>query len=60
MVIMHTWVPPSGRGQGIGVTLVKYVLDYVRIHGLKIKAYCPFTAQYIKDHPEHADLLDNS
>lgn len=56
MVIMHTWVPPSGRGQGVAVELIKYVLDYVRIHGLKIIPYCPFTADYIKEHPEYEDL----
>ena len=56
MVLMHTIVPVSARGKGIGATLVKYVLDYARQHGLKIIIYCPFVTKYVKDHPEYNDL----
>ena len=58
MVLMHTLVPPSGRGKGIGGTLVKYVLDYAREQGLKIIIYCPFVAKYVKAHPEYNDLIE--
>ncbi len=57
MVLMHTIVPVSARKQGIGATLVKYVLDYVREHHLKIVIYCPFVAKYVDTHPEYKDLV---
>ena len=58
MVLMHTLVPASGRGKGVGAVLVKYVLDYARSHHLKIIIYCPFVEQYVKKHPEYNDLID--
>lgn len=59
MVLMHTVVPKSGRGKGIGGALVKYVLDYARTQGLKIVVYCPFVTKYMETHPEYNDLIDD-
>jgi predicted GNAT family acetyltransferase len=58
MVLMHTVVPTSARGQGIGGILVKYVLDYARSHSLKIVVYCPFVAKYLETHPGYDDIID--
>ncbi len=60
MVLMHTFVPESGRGKGIGSILVKYVLDYIRKQNLKMIVYCPFVAKYLKSHPEYNDLVADS
>jgi predicted GNAT family acetyltransferase len=60
MVLMHTVVPESARGKGIGGILVKYVLDYAREQRLKIIVYCPFATKYLKDHPEYNDLVDEA
>lgn len=57
MVLMHTFVPKTARENGVGSVLVKYVLDHARSQGLRIKVYCPFVVQYMKDHPEYNDLL---
>ena len=57
MVLMHTFVPVSGRGKGVGAALVKYVLDYAREQNLTIIVYCPFVAKYMKAHPEYNDLV---
>ena len=57
MVLMHTIVPPSARQKGVGAALVKYVLDHVRAHNLKIVIYCPFVDKYVKQHPEYQDLV---
>jgi len=57
MVLMHTLVPKSQEGKGIGTGLVKKVLEYVRANGLKIIVYCPFVQLYIHKHPEYADLV---
>lgn len=58
MVLMHTFVPPSGREKGVGSELVKYVLDYARDQHLKIIVYCPFVKKYMDEHPGYEDLLD--
>ena len=58
MVLMHTVVPVSARGTGIGSKLVKYVLDHAREQGLKVIVYCPFVTEYMKRHPEYNDLVD--
>jgi predicted GNAT family acetyltransferase len=60
MALMHTVVPISARGSGKGSDFIKSVLDYTRASGLKIIPYCSFVVQYIKDHPEYADLLDEA
>lgn len=60
MVLMHTVVPASARGKGLGGILVKYVLDYARTQHLKIIVYCPFVTKYLETHPEYNDLLDES
>jgi uncharacterized protein len=57
MVLMHTLVPVSARGRGVGATLVKQVLDYVRSQNLSVIVYCPFVTKYMKAHPEYNDLI---
>lgn len=58
MVLMHTFVPNSGRGSGVGSALVKFMLDYVRENRLKIIVYCSFVAAYLKEHTGYDDLID--
>jgi predicted GNAT family acetyltransferase len=58
MVLMHTLVPASQRGKGVGAVLVKYVLDYVRAQNLKAIVYCPFVAKYLESHPEYKDIIE--
>jgi len=58
MVLMHTVVPASHRGQGIGDTLARYVLEHARAHGLRLIVYCPFVQAFIKKHPEYNALID--
>lgn len=60
IVLMHTVVPKSAQGKGVGAFLVKYVLDYIRQNGLKMIVYCPFIVKYLEKHPEYNDLLDTS
>lgn len=60
MVLMHTYVPPRARGKGVGSTLIKGVLDYVRQQHLGIIVYCPFVEKYIDTHPEYMDLKNQA
>lgn len=54
---VHTVVPPSHGGQGIGTRLIEAALSWARKHGLKVAPYCPFFARYMKEHEEAQDLL---
>jgi predicted GNAT family acetyltransferase len=60
MVLMHTVVPVSGRGKGVGAVLAKHALDNARDHGFKVIVYCPFVGKYVKEHPEYGDVVEQS
>jgi predicted GNAT family acetyltransferase len=60
MALMHTLVPASARGTGMGTVFVAEVLKQAAEKGLKVIPYCSFVAQYIKDHPEWNDLVDEA
>jgi len=52
LYIMHTGVPKSMEGQGVGVALVKKVLAFVEEKQYDLKVYCPFARAYLIRHPE--------
>jgi len=60
MALMHTLVPVSARGTGMGKAFVAEVLKQADEKGLKVIPYCSFVAEYIKDHPELNDLVDEA
>jgi predicted GNAT family acetyltransferase len=56
-VLVHTEVAPSAEGAGVGSRLVRGALDDVRARGLRVAPLCPFVREYIRRHPEYADLV---
>ena len=48
LVVLHTEVPVSLRGQGFGSTLVKAATDLARAEGVRIVAVCPFAREYLR------------
>jgi predicted GNAT family acetyltransferase len=54
--ITHTETPPALRGRGIGSKLVKGALELIRADGLKVVAGCDFVVDYLRQHPEYADM----
>lgn len=50
--LVHTQVPESLEGKGVGSTLVKKTLEYIKEKGYALVPLCPFIAAYIKKHPE--------
>ena len=56
VIITHTETPRSLRGRGIASQLVREALEHIRTDGLKVVAGCGFVAEYLRRHPEFADL----
>ena len=57
VIITHTETPRALRGRGIASELVKGVLELIRADGQKVVAGCGFVVDYLRKHPEDADLV---
>ena len=57
IIIDHTEVPETFRGQGAGVRLVTRAVEDARAAGKKIIPLCPFAAAQFRRHQEWADVL---
>jgi uncharacterized protein len=57
VIITHTETPSALRGRGIASELVKGALDLIRADGRKVIAGCGFVVDYLRKHPEVADLV---
>ena len=55
--LLHTFVPPSLRGQGVADELARQTLDQIRSEGGRIVASCPFLHSFVERHPEYRDLV---
>lgn len=53
IVLLHTFVPESMRGQGVSTALAHFALEYIKAHNMKMIVYCPFVKKYLKRHPEY-------
>ena len=56
VIINHTETPRSLRGRGIASELVQGALQLIRADRLKVVAGCGFVVDYLRKHPEFADL----
>jgi predicted GNAT family acetyltransferase len=56
-VITHTETPRHLRGRGLAAELVKGALALIRAEGGKVVAGCSYVADYLRQHPEEADLV---
>ena len=56
VILDHTFVDPSLRGQGIAGQLVKRVVDEMRVEGKKIVPLCPFAKAEFDRKPEYEDI----
>lgn len=55
--LTHTEVDPLLEGKGVGSTIIRRTLDWVRGQGLKLVPLCPFVAAFLKKHPDYQDIL---
>jgi predicted GNAT family acetyltransferase len=54
--LMHTEVPQSMQGKGVGLDLVKGTLDLAKAEGYRVVPSCAFVAKFIERNPEYGDL----
>ena len=57
IIFSHTEVPAALEGKGIGAKIVELALKNIEERELKLLPLCPFTAAYIKRHPEWEKVL---
>ena len=60
IAFMHTEVPESFRGMGIGTALAEAALGYAAKQKKRIMLYCPFVSKYVKDHQQYHYLVDET
>jgi predicted GNAT family acetyltransferase len=58
IVIEHTEVPEDLEGQGLASRIVRAALEFARDEKLSVIPLCPFTAAFIRRHPEFQDLVE--
>ncbi len=57
LLIDHTYVSETLRGQSIGEQLVRHVVDQARQENSKIIPECSYAKHQFEKHPEYADVL---
>ena len=55
--LYSTYVPEPDRNQGVGSRLVEAALGYAREQSMRVIPTCPYVSQWIREHPENADLV---
>ncbi len=54
LILLHTGVPASLEGRGIGGGLVRAAVDRAAREGLTIVPWCAFARRWLRDHPDVA------
>src|SRR5215472_8618231 len=57
LVLVHTEVPETLEGHGIGGKLVQAAVDRAIRDGLTVVPLCPFARAWLERHPETASIV---
>jgi uncharacterized protein len=57
IALIHTETESGFEGRGIGGEIVRGALDKARADGVAVLPFCPFANEWIRRHPEYADLV---
>ena len=57
VIIDHTFVDPSLRGQGVAAKLVRAATDQIRETGKKAEVSCVYAVRGFDEHPDDCDIL---
>lgn len=58
IIIEHTEVDESLKGQGVGAKLLEALVDFVRTEGIKVIPLCPFANATFKKRTDLQDVLN--
>lgn len=58
VVVDHTYLDPSLRGQGVASSLMHEVYRFGKSKGYKMVATCPYAVVWFKKHKEFSDIID--
>lgn len=57
LAITHTETPAHLHGRGHGSALMRAVVDDIRARGEKLRPLCSFARDWLRRHPDDADLV---
>jgi predicted GNAT family acetyltransferase len=57
VVLVHSEIDLHLEGSGVGSGLVRGALADIRERDLRVVPHCPFIIDYLRRHPEEADLV---
>jgi predicted GNAT family acetyltransferase len=57
IAIDYSFVPPSHRGRGVALKLVRHIVEEARANGFRITPLCGYVAREFRHHPEWSDVL---
>jgi len=57
MIVYHTEVPQPLQNRGLAEQMTKAALEYARAENMRVEPRCPYTAGFLRQHPEYSDLL---
>jgi predicted GNAT family acetyltransferase len=57
IVFYHTYVPPSLRGRGLAMEIIKEGLDYAKSQNMKFVPACSAVRTFVRKYPEYEDNI---
>jgi predicted GNAT family acetyltransferase len=57
IVFYHTYVPPSLRGRGLAMKIIKEGLDYAISNNLKFVPVCSAVKTFVRKYPEYEENM---
>jgi predicted GNAT family acetyltransferase len=57
VVLAHSEIDLDLEHTGVGSALVRGALADIRARDLRVVPHCPFVLEYIRKHPEEADIV---